>query len=250
MKNLFPYIGLVVVVMALSSCVNQKLLSSKSQGDLQDLLLLDSSFQHVIRPDDKLSLSIWNHDDLSLGSVFSIYNSNESYGKWVLVDREGYAQLPKIGKIKLAGLSCSAAADSLLARYELNIKEPIIVVKILNRKVTILGEVRSPGSYILEEEQVSLMEMIGRAQGFTNYANMQELNLIRNNKIYSLDLRSMDDFQIHKLLLQSDDLIIVTATRGKAIDEKAPRLIPIASSITALAVIASFILSRWADSKP
>jgi hypothetical protein len=45
-------------------------------------------------------------------------------------------------------------------------------------------------------------------------------------------------------MLQSDDILVITATRGKAIDQMAPRLIPIASSLTALAIVASFILSR------
>jgi polysaccharide export outer membrane protein len=244
MKRIILTFSIIVALLGLSSCANQQFLVSKTAGDIQDLLKVDSNFQHTIRPDDKLSLSIWNHDDISLGSVFSIYNSNESFGKWVLVDQNGFAQLPKIGKVKLGGLTCTQAADTLLKLYALNIKDPIIVVKILNRKVTILGEVRSPGNFILDEEQVNLLEIIGRAQGFTNYANMEEILLVRNNRNYSLDLQKMDDLQLHNLLLQSDDILVVTATRGKAFDQKAPRLIPVASTITAIAVVASFLIAR------
>jgi polysaccharide export outer membrane protein len=244
MKITYLFLEIVLVWLSFSSCANQTFLSTDNEGNLQDLQQFDSSFQHNIRPDDKLSLSIWNHDDISLGSVFSVYSSNESHGKWVLVDQNGFAQLPKIGKVKLGGLGCTQAADTLLELYKLDIKEPIIVVKILNRKVTILGEVRSPGNYILEEEQVTLMELIGRAQGFTSYANMKDIKLIRNNRSYCLDLRKMNALLLHGLMLQSDDILVITATRGKAIDQMAPRLIPIASSLTALAIVASFILSR------
>tara|TARA_R110002049_G_scaffold16388_1_gene65327 strand:+ start:5784 stop:6518 length:735 start_codon:yes stop_codon:yes gene_type:complete len=244
MQRIILTLSIIVTLLGLSSCSNQQFLVSKTEGDIQDLIQVDSNFQHTIRPDDKLSLSIWNHDDISLGSVFSIYNSNESFGKWVLVDQDGFAQLPKLGKVKLGGLTCTQAADTLLNLYALNIKDPIIVVKILNRKVTILGEVRSPGNFILDEEQVNLLEIIGRAQGFTNYANMEEILLVRNNRNYSLDLQKMNEYQLHNLLLQSDDILVVTATRGKAFDQKAPRLIPVASTITAIAVVASFLIAR------
>ncbi len=244
MNNSYLYIIIALALLSITSCGNQKLFMSSSDGDLADLQTTDSLFQHTIKPDDKLSLSIWNHDDVSLGSVFSIYNSNESYGKWVLVDQNGIAQLPKLGKVKLGGLSCTEAADTLRELYSATINSPIVVVKILNRKVTIVGEVRSPGTYILEEERVDLMEIIGEAQGFTDYADMSQVRLVRNDQSYSLDIQEMNEFHLHDLMLQADDLIIVSATTGKAIDQKAPRLIPIASSITAIAVIASFIRSK------
>jgi polysaccharide export outer membrane protein len=244
MKTIYTLFGIILLLLSFSSCSNQEFLSTDTEGDLQDLLKLDSSFQHSIRPDDKLSLSIWSHNDMSLGSVFSIYNSNESFGKWVLVDQNGYVQLPKVGKVKIGGLTCTEAADTLRNFFGQEIKEPIIVVKILNRKVTILGEVTTPGNYILEEEQVRLMEAIGHAQGFTKYANMEHLKLVRNNQSYALDLRTMDPLQLHNLMVQSDDLIIATPTRGKAYDEKAPRLIPIATAITAFVIITSFVVSK------
>jgi len=244
MKTTCLFFGIVLLWLSFHSCANQTFLSNDNEGNLQDLQRSDSSIQHCISPDDKLSLSIWNHNDISLGSVFSIYNSNESFGKWVLVDQKGFAQLPKIGRVKLGGLSCTQAAETLLKLYELDIKEPIIVVKILNRKVTILGEVRSPGNYILDEEHVTLMELIGKAEGFTIYANLKDIKLIRDNRSYSVDLSKMDTLMLHGLPLQSDDILVITATRGKAIDQKAPRLIPIASSLTALAIVASFFLSR------
>ena len=244
MKNSHLIISLFVVLLSLASCGNQKLLLSETEGDLQDLLALDSTFQHNIRPDDKLSLSIWNHNDLSMGSVFSVYNSNESFGKWVLVDQNGFTQLPKVGKVKLDGLNCNQAADTLIKLYEEDIKDPIIVVKILNRKVTVLGEVRTPGAYIIEEEQVNLMEIIGKAQGFTNYANTKELKLIRNDRSYSLNLEHMNEYMLHRILLQSDDLVIITSKRGKALDQKAPVLIPFASVLTAVALVTSVIIAK------
>ena len=225
------------------ACSNQRLLLSSEEGALLELLETDTAFEHPIRPDDKLSLSVWNHDDLSMGSVFSIYNSNESFGKWVLVNAEGYAQLPKIGPVRLAGMTCGQAADTLRSLYGKHITNPIVVVKTLNRKVTVLGEVRTPGSYVMEEERVDIMQIIGRAQGFTDYANIKNVRLIRNDISYTLDLRSMDEYLLHNIIIQSGDVVIVSARKGKALDQKAPTLIPFSSALTAVALVVSILLA-------
>lgn len=244
MKKLALHIVILMVLATLFSCSTQQLLSSKLEGNISDLITNDSLYEHRIKADDKLSISIWNHDDLSIGSVFSIYNSNESFGKWVLVDQDGYAQLPKIGPMLLAGLTCKEAADTLEKIYSEDIKDPIIVAKVLNRHVTILGEVTMPGYYILEEEQVRIMDVIGKARGFTNYADVSAIKLVRNNISYPIDLQSMDTILYHSLILHSGDIVIVTPKRGKAVDQKAPTLIPFASVLTAVAVFTTLILRQ------
>lgn len=227
---------------SLFSCSTQQLLVSKDYADITDLLPKDSAYQHRIQADDKLSLSIWNHNDLSIGSVFSIYNSNESFGKWVLIDEDGNAQLPKIGEVHLAGLTCVEAADTLEKLYATHIKDPIIVAKVLNRHVTILGEVRTPGYIILEEEEVSLMDVIGKAQGFSDYADLSSVRLVRDDKSYYMDLQEFDSVFYHSIVVHSGDIIIVSSKRGKSLDQKAPTLIPFASALTAIAVFSTLIL--------
>ena len=95
-----------------------------------ELVKSDTVHYQTIKTDDKISLSIWNHDDMSIGSVFSIYNSNEAYGKWVLVDKAGFVSFPKIGKVKVSGLNCPQAADTLQALFAKYLVDPIIVVKV------------------------------------------------------------------------------------------------------------------------
>jgi len=242
MRQLIQIFALVSLLSALCSCTTQQLLTSKEPGSIYDLLPTDTSYQHIIRTDDKLSLSIWNHNDLSIGSVFSIYNSNESFGKWVLIDEDGNAQLPKIGEVHLAGMNCTQAADTLMQLYAVHIKDPIIVAKVLNRHATVLGEVRTPGYFVLEEEEVNLMDLIGKAQGFTDYADLSDVRLIRDNKSYFMDLQEIDEVFYHSIIIHSDDIVVVSSKKGKALDQKAPTLIPFASALTAIAVFATLIV--------
>tara|TARA_B100000809_G_scaffold185304_1_gene183385 strand:- start:7188 stop:7916 length:729 start_codon:yes stop_codon:yes gene_type:complete len=240
MKHIRPTFFLVAIALLFSSCAYQNIFENEQTNSLQDLLTIDSTHQHRINVDDKISVSVWNHDNMSIGSLFGIHNSNQVYGKWVMVDAAGYIMVPKIGKVRLGGLTCLEAADTLVSIYSTILVDPNLVVKVLNRDVTILGEVRSPGKYILEKESNTLTEIIGSAQGLEFYADKKKIQLIRNNKSYQIDFTKLVDNN-YQILVQAGDVINVHARRGKSIDKKAPTLIPFASALTALAVIVSII---------
>jgi len=236
MKNL---IYLFVLLCCSSACKTQNLFRTSEHGNAEALLTDGQAHISVIQPDHKISVSIWNHDDLSIGSVFSIYNSNEAYGKWVLVNDSGEVVLPRVGKVRLGGLTCPAAADTLEQLYAPILVDPVIVVKILNREVTVLGEVRTPGVYLLEKEKNTLTELIGKAQGFERYADLERVQLIREGVSYELDLTELNQPSYHSLVMQAGDLLHVASRKEKRLDEKAPTIIPFASALTAVAVFFS-----------
>lgn len=248
MKNLITTLRFTVVAIAftlLQSCANPNLFQSKTNDNkAQELASLFTDSVHTIKTDDKVSVSIWNHDDLSVGSVFGIYNSNEVYGKWVLVDKSGFIELPKIGRVNVGGLSTTEAANQLKTPYSKFIKDPIIVVKVLNREVTVLGEVATPGNYLLEKEKNSLFELLGKAGGINYYGNAAELKLIRGNKEFDLDLTSMAEFTQNNIILRAGDIIYVPIKSGKNLDKKAPTIISIASVATTLVVILSLFSEK------
>ncbi len=243
MKNAFTISSFIIFCLSIFSCKTQYLFESEQQGNLNELMITDTiAYENTIKTDDKVSLSIWNHDDMSIGSVFSIYNSNEAYGKWVLVDANGFVTLPKIGRVALRGQTCSAAADTLTKLYAKYLVSPVIVVKVLNREVTILGEIRTPGTYTLEKESNTLIEIIGKAQGFERYANFKKVQLIRNGISYNIDMTKLTKDMIHSIIVESGDVINIPSKRGKGLDQKAPTLIPFASALTAIVVALSLIL--------
>ena len=232
---------LFLVVIATQSCSTQNLFQvGETPPTLPaDSLTLEKEHLHRLGPDDKVSVSIWNHNDLSVGSIFGIYNSNEVYGKWVMVRQNGEVTLPKIGNVKIGGLTTEEAAERLQKSYSKFIVDPIIVVKVLNREVTVLGEVLTPGTYLLEKEENTLFEMIGMAGGLDFYAEKRKVKLIRKGKEYLLDLTNMDEFEANNITLHSGDIVYIPTRKGKILDKKAPTLIPFAGAITTIAVIIS-----------
>ncbi|MEZ0486656.1 polysaccharide biosynthesis/export family protein [Fibrella aquatica] len=231
----------------LSGCASQNLFQQTATNQVDSVFLGQAPSQYTIRKDDKISISIWNHDDLSVGSLYSIYSANEVYGKWVMVDPNGDVPIPKIGKVKLAGLTQLQAREKLLVEFRKWIVDPIIDVKVLNKEVTVLGELKNPGKFLLEKEANTLVELLGRAGDFDLYADRQAVQVIRtiDNQPHTMqiDLTRMDQFATRNIQIQSGDVIYVPAKKSKLWDKRAgPSVLPVASAITTLLVLFKFFI--------
>ena len=238
MKTINIIFATIALSLVFSSCSSTQFLITKEVGDVQQLVLQKPSY-HRLKQDDKITVSIWNHDDFSVGSTYSIYSVNEAFGKWVQVDSAGFTTLPKIGRVELGGLTCLEAADTLETLYAKHLNEPKIIVKVLNKEITVIGEVKTPGNYLLDKEKITLAEAIGKAEGFTNYSKTKEIQLIRDTTSYLINLEEMNSLYGHKLCLQSGDIINVPSRKAKKIDANLSRISPFTSAITAGAIVYS-----------
>jgi polysaccharide export outer membrane protein len=241
MKTQSKILFYTLALFALQSCKTQQFLTSEVLGNATELIKTDSSYEHTIAIDDKISVSIWNHSEYSLGSVYTAHNANESYGKWILVDKNGNIPLAEIGTVSIAGLTCIKVKTKLESMYGKKLVDPIISVRVLNREFTILGEVTQPGNYLLEKERNSITEMIGKANGFTTYSNLKEVQLIRNDNSYLLDFTKIHQNVLQRINIQSGDVIVVPEKRAKRININAPTMIAFSSTITAIVLVISIL---------
>ncbi|MBT4337272.1 MAG: hypothetical protein HOD63_01645, partial [Bacteroidetes bacterium] len=216
----FQITSLLIAFFLCASCAPQNLFqSNKEIGDInQQVLDSLSNVAHILSPDDKIIVSIWNHNDLSVGSIWDIYNSNEVYGRWLMIDSNGEVKLPKLGAVKLGGYNIRQAEQLLTAKYSDNLVDPLIDIKILNRTVTVLGEVIIPGNFVLEKDRNTLLELLGRAGGFDFYADKSAVKLVREVKgkpiEFSFDLTNMNEYQLYHINLKSNDVIFVPTRKG------------------------------------
>ncbi len=192
---------------------------------------------YTLKPGDKVSVSVWNHDDLSVGSIFSNYNSNEVYGKWILVNSQGDVTLPEIGKVRLVDLTVEEAEKKLSEIYVKLIVEPLVVVKVLNKEITILGEVNQPGKVLLEKDEMTLYEVLGLVGGLGDFADSRSIKLIRNSKEYNIDLTKVSAKEFTSIGIKSSDLIYVPSQKAKPLIQKSPVLVPIASAVTVIILL-------------
>ncbi len=202
-----------------------------------------SSVQNQIRlkVDHKISISIWGHDELSVGSLFSVYSSNEVYGKWIMIPSSGQVELPQLGPISIAGKTVEEAQKLLKERYEEIIVDPLVVIKIHNREITVLGEVLEPGKILLEKERYNISDILALAGGTSFFADTRELRLMRtiNGETidYPINLTKMSAVQQHQLIMQEGDVLYVPSQKSQNMVRKSPVLIPLSGAITTILLL-------------
>jgi len=231
-------------VLIISSCQIQNLFHSDTEFT-DNSSLSDNDYEYKLKPNDKITISIWEHDDLSVGSLFGIYNSNQVYGKWLLLDNEGATIFPGLGSIYVGGLSIIEAVDLLSERYSRTLVKPKIILRVVNMKISVLGAVNKAATIVVDEESVSLTKIIGEVGGFDYYADKSRIKLIRKianaNVEYILDLTKMEDYELANILIHPDDVIVVPSKNSKRFDKESGRLIPFLSIISTLAVVYTVI---------
>lgn len=238
--------AIIISVLLFSSCSNTKpLFQSENFVTPTDPAFIQFSkvVEPVIEPGDKITMSIWGHEELSIGSVNSSFSSNVATGKWLVINEVGEANLPKLGRVKIGGLSINEANYFLQKEYEKTLQNPVVNIKILNHFVTILGEVNAPGKYPIDNEKMTLIELIGLSSGLSAYAKNDQIEVIReiDGEMVKLqiNLRDLAGLAEKNIILQPEDVVYVAPARTKESDNNLQKASIVASILTGAAVIFS-----------
>ena len=234
-------IKIALFAMLFTSCKTQNLLVSTDKTNDNEAFKYDANYQYTIRKDDKISISIWGEDNISVGSTYGIYNSNEVYGKWLLVDNNGNIEIPKIGTTYVVGKTIPQLKEEFKTQFKKWIINPIIDVKVLNKQITIMGEVRDPNTIQVDKDNNNLLELISKAGGFDFYANLKLIKVLRqdgeNVKVTNLDLTKTNNILNTNIQLHPGDIVIVPSKKNKEFDKRVSTIIPFTTTITAAAIM-------------
>lgn len=147
-----------------------------------------------------------------------ISSGGSSGGTTYQVEDDGSVALPVIGHVQIAGMTRAEAAKHIEDLYRNSLlKDPIIELKIVNLKVTMLGEVKLQGNFPLVKDKTTLVEMIGEAGGLTEKANEKTIKIIRgdpnNPQVTQVDLNKIKTLSDPAIILQNNDIIYVSQNR-------------------------------------
>lgn len=242
MKKLFLFV--MTSLLMLTSCRTSNLFidkkASNSIEDLDSVFYNNNDYEYHIRKDDKITISLWGQDELSVGSTYGIYNSNEVYGKWLMVDANGNIEIPKIGTFNVEKMTIISLKDTLKERYEEWIKNPVIDIKVLNREITVLGEVINPQVINIDKERNTLLDMVARCKGFDSYANLKYIKVLRqvNEDVYvaNINLEEKENHLMKNINLYPGDVVIVPSKKYKEFDRRISTIIPFTTTLTAAAI--------------
>lgn len=168
--------------------------------------------------------------------------SREGY----LVDKEGNITFPVLGKVQVAGLTKAQVTEKFVSLLKEQLKEPMVTVRYLNYKVTVVGEVNRPSTFTVPTERINIIEALGMAGDMTAYGKRENVLVIREEegirKMMRLNLNNKDVLKSPYFYLQQNDVVYVEPDRMKQVQASTnTRTISIIASVTSLLIV---IVSR------
>lgn len=150
------------------------------------------------------------------------YTTSQPVLQTYLVDNKGDIDFPVLGKLHLGGMTKSQAELHIVEKLKDSFKEtPIVNVRLVNYKVSVLGEVNRPGTFTVANEKINIFEALALAGDMSVYGKRDNVKLLReyNNgkkEIITLDLNKSDVINSPYFYLQQNDVIYVEPNKAKA----------------------------------
>ncbi len=198
---------------------NYVLFNKKQQVEaVNDLPSLNrSNYETRIVPNNRLSILVFNHPELSTRDVRAQIAPRDERG--VLVSSDGTIDLPLIGVVRVAGLTTRGISNLLHKEYSRYIKHAHVTVDLLNKRVFVLGEVRRPGRLDISEETTTLLEALANAGDLTDFAEKNSIKIIRGTRekpeVETVDLTRLSSLSSNKLVLFPNDVVYVAPNEYK-----------------------------------
>ncbi len=227
-------LGVLVAMMMLVGCSSTKNVAYFKNSDDVNLAPSRQLYDARIMPKDVLTITVSTTDDeaampfnLTVPTPMSVTNRS-SYSQATLqaylVDNEGMIDFPRIGKIKVGGMTKGEAEKIICEGIKpyLNANEnPIVTVRMINYKISVLGEVNRPGMYTVSNEKISILEALAQAGDLTIYGVRDNIKLIREDStgeksIHVLNLNDANLINSPYYYLQQNDIVYVEPNKVKA----------------------------------
>jgi len=219
---IYSFLFLIPLALSLNGCkTREKMVYFQNSG--QDSgAVSTASFTPVFKIDDFLSIII-TAEDPEAAKVYNLpqpaTSSNQGYivGNpapfGYLVNANGEICLPVLGNITVAGKTRMELEEEIKLKLHDQLKSPTVQIQILNFKITVLGDVKAPGTFKIPNERITILEGIGLAGDLRMSGVRKNVLVIRDSvgvkKEYRIDLTSKDVFSSPAYYLQQNDVVYV-----------------------------------------
>lgn len=240
--------------MAITSCSTRKNLTYFNKLKDSNISLVNKDFEPVIQIGDILYIGISSADPLS-SAQFNSSNVQPTQGApggagqmvqnvttGLLVGTDGAIEVNKIGKLIAKGKTKSEITKEIQQQLLPYLKDPVVNIRYMNYRVTVLGEVNRPSTININNERVSILEALGLCGDLTPYGNRKNILLIHENngikEFHRLNLSDNSIFNSPHFYLQSNDVLYIEPNNTKAYStSQTAVLLPALISSTSLLVL-------------
>lgn len=229
-KIVMKWMALVCLVLGLAGCkAPEKVLYLQDLSQPLEQALAQTSGMKI-QKDDLLQINILaNNPDVAkpfnLMAQISDMGTNVSNPEQTayLVDASGNVDIPVLGRMTVEGLTTQEVKSAIGKQLQEKnlIKDPVITVRILNFKVSVLGEVKNPGVVDVKGERITVLEALSKAGDLTIQGRRDHVAVIREvdgkRTVNYLDLKSKDIFDSPYYYLKQNDVVYVEPNNARTV---------------------------------
>jgi len=268
LKKTLSYLSILTLVLALSNaCVVNKKYQYLQKDDVNikaDAVLKDSilrtynldNFEYHLQSEDIISVQFFSLTP----DEFNFFSLKQNQGQGgnnfgqpgnalvngYLIDENGDVEFPVVGKINITGLTVFEAQNHIQEISDQYLDSPVVEVRLLNFRFTLLGEVKAEGVYGSLNNRIHILEAIGLSGGFTDFADKANVKIIRQkgakSEVYYLNLLKEEVVSSDHYYVNQQDVIIVPPLKQRPYQIYFGRnLAVIISSVSLLLIVISIV---------
>lgn len=218
----------------LTSCKTERIAILKDIPDTTSVryIPLSKYSSPVVRVDDILNITIQTLDPQANGILNqgnlpaatgavsgNSLSASQAVVSGYLVGKDGSVHMPYIGSVFVKGLTTEQIRDTVSEKISFYFKDPVVNVRFANFKVSVLGEVKNPSTFLIPNEKPTVIDALGLAGDITIYGRRDNVMLIRDNEgqkeITRLNLDSSKSISSPYFFLRPNDVLYVEASASK-----------------------------------
>lgn len=219
-----------------------------------DTLIKESYSKYKVQPFDILFIRINSIDNDASAMFNQVQSSNSSlsinyylYGN--VIDEFGNTQIPVIGSVNVAGKTINEIQNEIQKKAEKYISDASVVVKLVSYKITVLGEVKSPGQKNIMADRANILEVLALSGDISYYGNKHNILIIRQveggSKTSRIDVTDKNLLSSNYYYVQPNDIIYVEPQKNTAfrlsVAEYSLLLSTLTTTLTTFFLIKSYI---------
>lgn len=222
---------LLAFLIAAASCTSYKKVPYLQNSSSVDPTAVVELYDAKIQPKDMLTITVSSEDleaaipfNLTVGTLQTAarYVTSQPVLQTYLVDNEGFIEFPTLGRLHVGGLTKHEVESIIKEKLTPNFTNaPIVNVRMVNYKISVIGEVVRPNTYTISNEKVNVFEALALAGDLTIYGRRDGVKLIRENadgtkQIVPLNLNDANLIYSPYYYLQQNDVLYVEPNKAKA----------------------------------
>ncbi len=248
LKHMKPFLPLLALLLLMAGCSTQKELSYLNNLDEisgQNEFPMDVP-DYKVQPRDILYVSVKAQtpegaltemlNDRNSANMNYVSNEGGAYMMGYSIDPEGNVTIPMVGDIKVSGMTIYQIRDLFQEKIDSLFRHAYVEVRLMSFKYTVIGEVRMPGSFVNYNDQLTVLEAIGRAGGIAETGTKEKILVIRptgdQTITYHIDLQDKSLLSSPAYFLTPNDVVIVQPNPKKVFSVNLPTISFIIATIT------------------